>query len=340
MNQLMWPGIINALALAAAIILVFILKVLPARKGDRNLYLLTLLIYLIIHLTGGLAMLGGVMSLPVYALFSLSMVVLYGPTFYFYIRKFHDVPARGYLWHILPIEFVLWAPIELHALDIMAAPKWFYNLYFTSVLLGYFIAAVRIRGSVPLRQGRAWMKTIAIGFGGLILLYVIESVWMSIDFTSINSIVVINTTAYNVFCFVFLLITIKQVITRPQPFSGLRMAYKRKKTGEVEEELKAIVAYVVDKREYKNPALNRDVISEATGLGVHRISEIINSEFEKNFNEWVNEYRINEAKSHLRNSELSIKEICYEVGFNSKSVFNSAFRRQMKMTPSQYRLLL
>ncbi|MCP4978309.1 MAG: AraC family transcriptional regulator [Maribacter sp.] len=336
----MWPSIINALALTAAIILVFILNILPARRGDRNLYLLILLVYLIVHLTGGLLMLNGVLNLSTYAMFSLSIVVLYGPTFYYYIRKFYDFPAKGYLWHVVPFELGLWFLFLMHGLKILETPQWFYNLYYTTILLVYFIAALKIRLSVPIKQGKDWMKTMAIGFGGLIILYIIESIWMSIDFDSIDRIVLINTTVYNLFCFVFLLISIKQIITRPEAFSKMRIRipYSNEKIEDIDTELNVILSYVLHLKEYKNPNLNRTMISNATGVGIHRISEIINSKFEKNFNDWINDHRIKEAKLHLTNSQLSIKEICYEVGFNSKSAFNSAFKKRTNMTPSEYRL--
>ncbi|NAS13704.1 helix-turn-helix domain-containing protein [Poritiphilus flavus] len=336
----MWPSIINALSLTAAIILVFILSILPARRGGRNLYLLVLLVYLIIHLTGGLLMLIGVLSLSLYAMFSLSVVVLYGPTFYFYIRRFHNLPTKGYLWHVVAIELVLWSLFIMHGLNILETPQWFYNLYYTTVLLVYFVGAIRIRLFVPLGKGRDWMKTTAFGFGILILLYIIESIWMSIDFDSISSIVVINATVYNLFCFAFLLIAIKQIIIRPETFSDMRVRipYRRSELGDVQSELDLIKSFVSRQKEYKNPNLDRAKISDATGLTSHRISEIINGSFGKNFNDWLNDHRVTEAKLHLTNSKLSIKEICYEVGFNSKSVFNKAFKKRTGLTPSEYRL--
>lgn len=335
----MWPIIISALTLATAIILVFILSILPARRGDRNLYLIILLGYLIIHLIGGLCMLAGVLSLSIYAVFSLSVVVLYGPTFYFYIRKFYEVPIRGYLLHTSLVEVGLWSLFLMHGFGIAETPQWFYNVYYTIVLLSYFIAAVKIRLSARLKHGKDWMRTMAIGFGGLIILYVIASIWMSVDFEAVEKIVVINTTIYNLFCFAFLLLAIKQIITRPQAFSEMkiRIPYKTEKLTDIESELDFILTYVLKQKEYKNPDLNRSSIARVTGLSEHRISEIINSRFEKNFNDWINDYRIAEAKEHLKNSELSIKEIFYEVGFNSKSVFNSAFKKRTGITPSEYR---
>jgi AraC-like DNA-binding protein len=334
----MWPSIINSLALSAAIILVFILRVLPARIRDRNLYLMVLLMCLIVHLFGGLLMINEVLDLGIYAIFSLSLVVLYGPAFYYYVRKFYGLRTKRYLWHVVTLELSLWAIIYMHYIGVMEVPQWFYNIYYATVLVIYFIATIKLRLSVPLKHGKGWMKTIAIGFGGLIILFLVESIWMTIDFSSIHRILIINTTGYNFFCFLFLLISIRQIITNPEAFSNMkiRIPYQRKKKENSDTELDLILSFVFKEEEYKNPDLSRDVISKTTGISVHRISEIINIEFKKNFNDWVNDYRIKEANFHLINSKLSIKEICYEVGFNSKSAFNNAFKKRLHMTPTEY----
>lgn len=334
----MWPSIINTLALSAAIILVFILRILPARISNRNLYLMILLVCLIVHLFGGLMMINGLLDLDIYAVLSLSLVLLYGPAFYFYIRKFYGLQTSGYLWHVIILELSLWTIILLHLTGVLAVPQWFYNVYYATVLVVYFIAMMKLRSSIPLKHGKGWMKTIAFGFGGIIILFIVESVWMTLDFNSIHRILIINTTGYNLFCFLFLLVSIRQIITSPETFSNMkiRIPYQRKKKENFDTELDLITSYVFDKKEYKNPELSRDLISKTTGIGNHQISEIINIEFKKNFNDWVNDFRIEEAQSHLINSELSIKEIYYEVGFNSKSAFYNAFKKRLHMTPTEY----
>ena len=334
----MWPSIINTLALSAAIILVFILRILPARISNRNSYLMILLGCLTVHLFSGLFMINGALDLDMYAVLSLSLVVLYGPAFYFYIRKFYGLQTKGYIWHVIILELILWTFIILHLTGMLTVPQWFYNIYYATALIIYFLAILKLRSSVPLKKGKEWMKTIAFGFGGIIILFIIESVWMTLDFKSINRILIINTTGYNLYCFLFLLVTIRQIITSPETFSTMkiRIPYQHKKNENNTTELELITGYVLANKEYKNPELTRDLISKATGISKHRISEVINIEFKKNFNDWVNDFRIKEAQSHLIHSKLSIKEIHYEIGFNSKSAFYNAFKKRLHMTPSEY----
>ncbi|MEO9966580.1 MAG: helix-turn-helix transcriptional regulator [Reichenbachiella sp.] len=88
---------------------------------------------------------------------------------------------------------------------------------------------------------------------------------------------------------------------------------------------------------YLDPAFDLQVLSELLSINKNKASQLINSEFNKNFNDWTNDFRIDDAKELLSASEMSIKEIYYKVGFNSKSVFNDAFKKRVKTTPSDYK---
>jgi AraC-like DNA-binding protein len=67
---------------------------------------------------------------------------------------------------------------------------------------------------------------------------------------------------------------------------------------------------------------------------------VINQRFHKNFNDFINDYRIEEAKKmlgHKKTRDYKLLTIAYEVGFNSKTTFNVVFKKKVGMTPSQYR---
>jgi len=70
----------------------------------------------------------------------------------------------------------------------------------------------------------------------------------------------------------------------------------------------------------------------------HAVSQVINQDLQSNFYELVNRHRIERAKQFLRESpDKTVLEIALEVGFNSKSTFNTAFRRYVGMTPTEFR---
>lgn len=70
----------------------------------------------------------------------------------------------------------------------------------------------------------------------------------------------------------------------------------------------------------------------------HYVSQVINQDFDSNFYEFVNGYRIEAAKQALATTpERTVLEIALEVGFSSKSTFNASFRRHTGTTPTEHR---
>ena len=68
------------------------------------------------------------------------------------------------------------------------------------------------------------------------------------------------------------------------------------------------------------------------------LSILINQQIGKHFFDFINEYRIREAKILLKDQpNLTVLEILYQVGFNSKSSFYTAFKKETGITPSDYR---
>jgi len=88
---------------------------------------------------------------------------------------------------------------------------------------------------------------------------------------------------------------------------------------------------------YMDPDLSLRELSTAIAIRENKISETFSRYFSKNFYDYVNGYRIQKACLLLKDSDLNILTIGMEVGFNSRSTFNSAFKRLTGQTPSQYR---
>ena len=83
-----------------------------------------------------------------------------------------------------------------------------------------------------------------------------------------------------------------------------------------------------------------DALSQQFDVPPRELSATLNGHFKKNFYEFINEYRIEEAKLLLDSEshrEKTITDIYIEAGFNSKSVFNTFFKKKVGMTPSEYR---
>lgn len=91
---------------------------------------------------------------------------------------------------------------------------------------------------------------------------------------------------------------------------------------------------------YLNPELTLDMLAESLAIPAKDLSMIINRHFNLNFYEFINGYRIEEVQKRLidpANKDKTITDIYLEVGFNSKSVFNTFFKKLVGKTPSEYR---
>ena len=101
-----------------------------------------------------------------------------------------------------------------------------------------------------------------------------------------------------------------------------------------------LIEYLETKKPYTANDLKLQDIADYFGLPSHQLSQIINTELKRNFYDLINSHRIEEAKRELiapAKQHMTILAIAYEVGFNSKSAFNTAFKKYTQMTPSQYK---
>lgn len=103
---------------------------------------------------------------------------------------------------------------------------------------------------------------------------------------------------------------------------------------------KKILELIQREKLYKNPNLNMDLLAKKAQLSSGYLSQIINQKEGKNFNDFINTYRIEEVKTNLTNpkyAHYSILGIGLEAGFKSKSTFNAAFKKLTGQTPSAFK---
>ena len=91
---------------------------------------------------------------------------------------------------------------------------------------------------------------------------------------------------------------------------------------------------------FLNPSLSIDSLATQIEVPSNELSILINRKIGQHFFDFVNTYRINfaaEMLSDKNNQKKTVMEILYDAGFNSKSSFNTAFKKHKQVTPSQYR---
>jgi len=80
-------------------------------------------------------------------------------------------------------------------------------------------------------------------------------------------------------------------------------------------------------------------LAEKAGFSQYHFIRIFKKETGMTPYEYIINIRINTAKYLLRNSQLSVKDICFSTGFSSESVFCNAFKKRLGITPTEYRTL-
>jgi len=97
---------------------------------------------------------------------------------------------------------------------------------------------------------------------------------------------------------------------------------------------------MLEEKPYLNPSLTINELGRKISVSPRALSQIINESLGVNFFDFVNSYRVEEAKQFLTdhsNQNRNILDILLDVGFNSKSVFNRVFKKYTGMTPSEFK---
>jgi AraC-like DNA-binding protein len=88
------------------------------------------------------------------------------------------------------------------------------------------------------------------------------------------------------------------------------------------------------------PELTLSSLATQIKLNTSQLSYLINNGFDRNFNDYVNQYRVDAVKQKMKTAEfqhLSLLGIAFESGFNSKATFNRAFKKLTGLAPSEWR---
>ena len=110
-----------------------------------------------------------------------------------------------------------------------------------------------------------------------------------------------------------------------------------------DETLSKLQQFMIAEKPFLNPSLTIQDISNKIQIPTRELSILINHQLDQHFYDFVNSFRIEYAMGILKDdskSKVTILEILYEVGFNSKSSFNTAFKKHTGSTPTNYRKIL
>ena len=106
-----------------------------------------------------------------------------------------------------------------------------------------------------------------------------------------------------------------------------------------QKDLDKLKTFMKIEKPFLNPMLSLRILANNMSIHPNQLSWLLNQVVGKNFNEFINQQRIEHFKKLVvdpSNSHISLIGLAYESGFNSKTVFNTAFKKEVGMTPKEY----
>lgn len=121
--------------------------------------------------------------------------------------------------------------------------------------------------------------------------------------------------------------------------NNIKSSVKPIATDEVEAYIKTLKNTIQKEKLYKNPNFSLKDLSASINLHPNKLSWLLNEHLNQNFNEFINKYRLEDFKDEVlkpSNSHITLLGIAYNSGFNSKTVFNTFFKKETGITPRQW----
>ena len=350
-------NVIHTLIIWQSLLFAVILFTPKYNKKRENKFLALLLLTLGIHFSYNI-LLTNQLFLDILPKYSCSYGFLYGPLLFLYVKfYFHkDLIFKPiYFLHFAPFAAIIFLTaigfkVCNFAMLLVLPVMLIYCLLGFVEITHYKKVILQVSASSNNSETK-WIKTLLLVQVVILILNFLhlqlnEIVFFGLEFTlepfvQVGILVLVN-------------IIIFQGLKNPQFFQKIsetdlviaKINQSKEKNnklniGELNPLVIELEEYMSQYKPYLNPELNLDALAEALKTHPKTLSQAINQILGINFSEYINSYRIEEAKLLLQNNKdenLTIMEVMYDVGFNSRSVFNAAFKNKTGVTPSQYKV--
>jgi AraC-like DNA-binding protein len=292
---------------------------------------------------------------------------LFGPLLYLFVIALTSetfIFKKKYILFFLPVffEFVNLLPFlsisdedKLHTLWSLSYGGYRANEYvffWTIELL--FNTGMTIAAAVILRKYAQRLKDFLSDTKRVNLIWLRRFIYLCIVFLLLQLIFIVLfyagfssiSTAFTwVYCLmaVSFYLTSYWALTKPEIFLTSDKAVKYHKTSLPAEKAELLEANLLELMKEKKPYLDNSIrigdIAALLSVSTNHLSQIINQNLGKNFYDFINQYRVDEAKLLMQDplkQKLTLIAIAMDAGFNSKSTFNKVFKELTRQTPSEY----
>lgn len=286
------------------------------------------------------------------------------PLFYIYVKQVSILPkSKNVYYYLFPGVIMLCTNLltyfkSISGIENLWSSSWFNWLYYNgSTLFDIFMAVIIIlfinkhsietknQYSTTINKELKWAKLFVLSGIIFILIMHVRFIFKSFYLELVGAIINVG------FLYWVSIYGIRQQNVKPLIQAIEKSTEKiqteddnvsrKQKTNEDFEVVEKIEQYFLNQKEYLKPDLTIADVSKHINEHPKRVSLAINIVTKSNFKSYINSYRIEEAKRLLKDkstTNYSIEGIGLEVGFKSKSVFYSAFKRETGLTPHNFKI--
>jgi len=280
---------------------------------------------------------------------------LFGPTLFLYTKAVcskHHYSRKSILVHLIPFA-AYWIYVITDIVGLSAAFYIFMNLQILIYIIASLIILKHYRNEIKKvyssieKLNLSWLSVILYAF---ILMWVIDITTYSLFFLLSLSVEFLSLMTFLslLINFVFANLIVFKSLKYPEILSGAHQRefqpkYRQSRLTQNQsyEYAEKLKRYILSQKSYLTPSITIHQISAELEIPSRELSQVINESFNQNFYDFINSFRIEAAKSRLNDvkEKKTVLEIAYEVGFNSKSAFNGAFKKFTGNTPTNFKKL-
>ena len=258
---------------------------------------------------------------------------------YVFLKHFNSSEKikNGILWYFIPIG--IYIGIELYEMffsesDFIEQLELGLDIIFISYLILSLLLLRKIQIALFIK----------LPFYLLISSLLITYALTLIDFSfNRNFLVTLNTVLMFEIAMLFYYLTYVFVFNHnffDVPVMNFKYKNSSLNTKDIEDFKLRIISAMKDDKIFTNPNLSLQLFSETVNIPKHYISEILSSHLHTNFQDFVNEYRVEEFIKLYTNSDnnhFSVLGIATSVGFKNKATFNANFKKFKGVSPTEYK---
>jgi AraC-like DNA-binding protein len=283
---------------------------------------------------------------------------LIGPLIYFYVTSFlkRDGKTDGFQpFHLLPFlfaisfllllfrhldQFVIWeSDLDLYDTVALLTSNFIYLFLTIQILRPMKTGLTEFVKTLQTTSPQSWTNLLLVGF---IVLWLVNLNSFALFMVLKNpGWCAYTASIYALVAFLFLNVIVFIILFNPEIYYVI-LKYKSNPLKEKDKAdfVERIERYMEENKPYLNPTITLESLAKQVEMNPRILSQIINDTYQRNFKGYILDYRLRESMKILKDpgaQRLTILEILYHVGFNSKSAFNNQFKIRTNLTPQEYR---